>query len=196
MRHCHIVEVATLLDGRYCVCFVYIGMAEVYQYYLLRACAQILLAELGAIVKTKMPLWMAHAHIVVAEVVQEGIVVVVAFDHNAVDVSETEVDSCCVGNKKYSFICRRFYKETVIWCIMRRFKGLDDKSSNFVRKVAEKRRKAFQIGFFDYLFVCKARDASSDELFCGGWVDVVAVPIVLSPMGGNTASHLRQFSFF
>lgn len=70
VRHHNIVEVATLLDGLYCVLLVYIGVAEVYQYDLLGACAQILLAELGAIVKTKMPLWMAHAHIVVAEVVQ------------------------------------------------------------------------------------------------------------------------------
>jgi hypothetical protein len=79
---------------------------------------------------------------------------------------------------------------------MGRFKGLDDKLSDFVLKVAEKRPKAIQIDFFDYLFVCKDWYASSDELFCGGWVDVVAMPIVLSPMGGNTASHLRQFSFF
>jgi hypothetical protein len=66
---------------------------------LLRACSKILLAELGAIVKAKMPLRMAHAHIVVREVVQEGIVVMVAFDHNTVDVSETEVDSSCVGKE-------------------------------------------------------------------------------------------------
>lgn len=99
MRHSHIVKVATLLDGRYCVRFVYIGMAQMYQYDLLRACAKILLAELGTIVKTEMPLWMAHAHIVVCEVVQEGIVVVVGFDHNTVDVSETEVDSSCVGKE-------------------------------------------------------------------------------------------------
>jgi hypothetical protein len=58
------------------------------------------------------------------------------------------------------------------------FKGLDDKSSDFVRKVAEKRRKSLQIGFFNYLFVCKDWYASSDELFCGGWVDVVMVSVV------------------
>ena len=51
---------------------------------------------------------------------------------------------------------------------MRCFKGLDDKSSNFVRKVAEKRRKAAQIRFLDYLFVCKDWYTSSDKLFCGG----------------------------
>ena len=60
---------------------------------------------------------------------------------------------------------------------MRRFKGLDDKSSDFVGEMAEKRRKALQIGFFDYIFLCKDLYASSDELFCGGWVEVVAVPM-------------------
>lgn len=53
------------------------------------------------------------------------------------------------------------------------FKGLDDKSSDFVRKVAEKRRKALQIGFLDYLFVCKDLYAASDELFCGANIDMV-----------------------
>ena len=106
MRHCHILEVATLLDGRYCISLVDIGVAEVNQYDLLCACAKILLAELHAIVKTKMPLWMAHAHVVVAEVVQQGCVIMVTLDENCIDVSETEVDSSCVGNKKYSFICR------------------------------------------------------------------------------------------
>ena len=168
MSHCNIVEVATLLDGRYCVCFVDVRVAQMYQYYLLCACAQIMLAELSAIVKSKMPLWMAHAHVVVAEVIQEGIVVMVAFDENCVDVSETEVDSSCVGKEKYSFIGWCFYEKAVIWYIVRCFKGLDDKSSDFVLKVAEKRRKALQIGFFDYLFVCKDWYASSDELFCGG----------------------------
>jgi hypothetical protein len=99
MSHCHILEVATLLYGRYCVCLVDIGVAEVYQYDLLCACAQILLAKLHAIVKTKMPLWMAHAHIVVAEVVQEGVVVMVGFDHDTVDVSETEIRSCGICEK-------------------------------------------------------------------------------------------------
>lgn len=99
MRHSNIVKSATLLDGLYGVLLVYIGVAEVYQYDLLGACTQILFAELGAIVKTKMPLWMAHAHIVVCEVVQQGGVVMVAFDHNTVDVSETEVRSCGICEK-------------------------------------------------------------------------------------------------
>lgn len=66
---------------------------------------------------------------------------------------------------------------------MWRFKGLDDKSTDFVLKVAEKRRKALQIGFFDYLFVCKDWNASPDELFCGGWVEMVAMPM------GKSASY-------
>jgi hypothetical protein len=56
---------------------------------------------------------------------------------------------------------------------MWRFKGLDDKSSDFVLKVAEKRRKALQVGIFDYIFVCKDLYASSDELFCGANIDMV-----------------------
>ena len=88
-----------LLYGRYCVLFVYISLAQMNQYDLLRACANVLLAELGAIFKPKMPLWMAHAHIVVCEVVQEGVIVMVAFDENCIDVSETEVDSSCVGKE-------------------------------------------------------------------------------------------------
>lgn len=71
------------------------------------------------------------------------------------------------------------------------FKGLDDKSSDFVLKVAEKRRKALQIGFFDYLFVCKDLYAASDELFCGGWVDVVAMTLS-SSVRSQTASHRHK----
>ena len=70
-----------------------------YKDYLFEVRRVVSLAELDAILQSKMPLWMRHAHIVVAEVVQEGIVVMVAFDHNAVDVSETEVDSSCVGKE-------------------------------------------------------------------------------------------------
>jgi len=57
MCHCNIIEVATLLDGLYCVCFIYIGVAQMNQYYLLRTCAQILLAELGTIVQSQVVLW-------------------------------------------------------------------------------------------------------------------------------------------
>lgn len=74
---------------------------------------------------------------------------------------------------------------------MWRFKGLDDKSSDFVLKVAVKRQKALQIGFLDYLFVRKDLDASSDELFCGGWVDVVGVTLS-SSVRSQTASHRHK----
>lgn len=75
--------------------------------------------------------------------------------------------------------------------IVRRFKGLDNKSSDFVRKMAEKRRKALQIGFFDYLFVCKDWYASSDELFCGGWVQMVAM-LVAARATDHIAKFIRQ----
>lgn len=74
---------------------------------------------------------------------------------------------------------------------MRCFKGLGDKSTDFVRKVAEKRRKALQIGFLDYFFVCKDWNASSYELFCGGWVQMVAMTLS-SSVRSQTASHRHK----
>lgn len=99
MSHGNILEVAVVFDGLDGVLLVDIGVAEMDEDYLLCACADILLAELGTVVKTKMPLWMAHAHIVVCEVVQQGGVIMVTLDENCIDVSETVVDSSCVGNK-------------------------------------------------------------------------------------------------
>ena len=99
MSHGNIVERHLHLHRFDGVVLVYVRAAHVDKDYLFEACRVVLFTELDAILKSKMPLWMAHAHIVVAEVVQEGVVVVVAFDHNAVDVSETEVDSCGVGNE-------------------------------------------------------------------------------------------------
>lgn len=74
---------------------------------------------------------------------------------------------------------------------MRRFKGLDDKSSDFVLKMAVKRRKAIQIGFLDYFFVCKDWYASSDELFRCRWVEMVAMTLS-SSVRSQTASHRHK----
>ena len=59
---------------------------------------------------------------------------------------------------------------------MRGFECLNDKLPYLVAMSAKKRLKSAQIAFFDNFLMGIAVNTSSDELFCGGWVDVVGVP--------------------
>ena len=70
---------------------------------------------------------MRHTNLVSVEVVQKGIVVMVALDHDAVEFAEFKVDPDSVSEKDDAFIGGCCYKKAVIWYVVGRFEGLDGK---------------------------------------------------------------------
>lgn len=117
----------------------------------------------------------------------------ITFDHNAVDVLEVKAAVHGVRDEHDTFLSWRFDEKTVIWNIVSDFKGLDYKYSNERLLSRRKRIYALNRAFFEQFLVdflaAEHRNASPDELFCGGFVEMVYVPWFYSPVRGDTAPH-------
>lgn len=112
------------------VTFVDVLVAEVYQDYLFEVRVHVGLAEGDTVRQAEVVFWVAGANLVLCEVVEEGVIVVVALDHDAVDVFEAILAFYGVGYEHYSLPGRSFYQEAVIWHVVGDFKWLDGKSSD------------------------------------------------------------------
>ena len=73
---------------------------------------------------------MAFTYIVIDKVVYKRVVVMVAFDHDAVEIFEVIVAVHGIRDEHDTFLCRCFYQKAVIWHVVGRFKWLDGKSAD------------------------------------------------------------------
>jgi len=109
MSHRDVLEACILLNGLDRIVGVDIHTRQVYQDYLLGVHRDVCFAELGAVFESEVELRMRHTHVMVCEIVQERVIVMVTFNHYAVDVLELEIDSCGVRQEEYAFFCRSCY---------------------------------------------------------------------------------------
>ena len=112
------------------VTLVDVLVAEVYQNYLFEVRVHVGFAEGDAVRQAEVVFRVAGADLILCEVVEEGVIVVVTLDHDAVDVFEAILTFYGVGYEYYSLPGRSFYQEAVIWHVVGDFKWLDGKSSN------------------------------------------------------------------
>ena len=168
-------------------------MTHVYKDYPLCSHRCVPLAEVNAVFKSHVVFGVAPTLFSVDKVVYKRVVVMVAFDHNAVEVFEVKVAVHRVSDKHDTFLCRCFYQKAVIWHVVGRFKGLDGKSTDECLLSRRKRlyapNRVFFEQFFVDLFAYKHGDTSADELLCCGFVEMVEVPWFYSPVRGDTAPH-------
>ena len=168
-------------------------MAHVDKDYLLGGHRCVSLAEIDAVFKSHVVFGVAPALLVIDEIVYQCVVVVVTFHHNTVEIFEVVVAVYGIRDKHDTFLCRCFYQKAVIWDVVGRFKGLDGKSTDECLLSRRKRLYALNRAFFEQFFVDflakEHMNASADELFCGGFVEMVGVPWFYSPVRGDTAPH-------
>lgn len=168
-------------------------MTHVDKDYLLGSYGCVTLAEIDAVFKSHVVFGVTAALFSVDKVVDERVVVMITFDHNAVDVLEVKTAVHGIRDEHDTFFSRCFYQEAVIWHVVGYFKWLDYKSPNECLLSRRKRLYALNRAFFEQFLVdflaAENGDASPDELFCGGFVKMVEVPWFCSPVRGDTAPH-------
>lgn len=115
-------------NSLHCLGFVKVGAAGMNEYDLLGGNGCVVFTEVYTIVQTEVVFWVRHAYLVFVDIPQKSLIVMVAFDHNAIYVLELVLAFHCVCHEQYSFLCRCHYKKAIIWHVVRHGKGLDSKS--------------------------------------------------------------------
>jgi hypothetical protein len=105
-------------------------MTHVDEDYLLCGYGCVTLAEINAVFKSHVVLGVAAALFRVYKVVNKRVIVMIALNHDAVEIFEVVVAVYGIRDKHDTFLCRCVYQKAVIWHVVGRFKWLDGKSSD------------------------------------------------------------------
>ena len=132
-----------------CKVLVDVCVTHVDEDYLLCCYRCVPLAEINAVFKSHVVLWVATALFCVYKIVYQRVIVMVGFDHDAVEVFEVKAAVHGVRDKHDTLLCWSFDEKTVIWHVVSDFKGLDCKSPNERLLSRRKRLYAPNQAFFE-----------------------------------------------